>query len=310
MTIERVYVPRPPLSDVIDLFWRFDGYVSTHEKERVLPTGAMQIVISLRSNGFRVYDADDTASRGSFSGTILVGPYAESTVINTADVFSTIGIAFKPGGGRPFFRFPAHELRNREADLDAIWGAAAANELRERLLEAGEGRGAGVAGRGAATGGAVDAADGARDAADKVDKADKCVDAQFAVLEAFLLERAVWPRAGHPAVAFALAEFDRVPHTRTIGDVTQQIGLSRRRFIELFENAVGLTPKRFCRLRRFQEVVGSVARGGRVEWAAVASACGYFDQAHLINDFRSFSGLTPGDYLRLRTPYQNHVRID
>ena len=91
--------------------------------------------------------------------------------------------------------------------------------------------------------------------------------------------------------------------------MTERIGLSPRRFIQVFREEVGLTPKLFCRIRRFQEVLGLIGRGQHVEWAEVALACGYFDQAHFIHDFRAFSGLNPKAYLAHRGEHLNHVPL-
>ena len=100
-----------------------------------------------------------------------------------------------------------------------------------------------------------------------------------------------------------------MPHTRTVAEVTGLIGLSPRRFIQVFSAEVGLTPKLFCRIRRFQRVVRHIAKEERVEWADVAADCGYFDQAHFIHDFRAFSGINPTTYLAQRTEHLNHVPI-
>ena len=79
--------------------------------------------------------------------------------------------------------------------------------------------------------------------------------------------------------------------------------------LQLFTEEVGLTPKLFCRVRRFQEVLRLVAGPARVEWANVALACGYYDQAHFIHDFRAFCGLSPTAYLARRTEHLNHVPL-
>src|SRR5260370_1065893 len=121
--------------------------------------------------------------------------------------------------------------------------------------------------------------------------------------EHYLLARSAQPLARHPAVAFALKEFRRVPHLRTISDVTEHIGLSSKRFIQAFSEEVGLTPKLFCRVRRFQEVLRRIEKGQQIEWTDIALTCGYFDQAHCIHDFRAFSGLNPTAYL---TPFGEH----
>jgi AraC-like DNA-binding protein len=66
---------------------------------------------------------------------------------------------------------------------------------------------------------------------------------------------------------------------------------------------VGVTPKLFCRIRRFQDVLTRLRRDTAVDWADIACACGYFDQAHFVHDFRTFSGLTP-------TRYESHNGVE
>jgi AraC-like DNA-binding protein len=116
------------------------------------------------------------------------------------------------------------------------------------------------------------------------------------------------PPARHPAVGFALRELHHAPG-RTIGQVREQTGVSERRFIELFHRQVGLTPKLYARVRRFQTAIRRIRTGCPVDWTDVALGCGYFDQAHLIHDFRAISGLKPGEYAALRTEHLNHVPI-
>jgi AraC-like DNA-binding protein len=66
----------------------------------------------------------------------------------------------------------------------------------------------------------------------------------------------------------------------------------------LFREHVGLTPKLFCRVRRFRAMLDQITKGRPVNWAKLAADCGYFDQAHLIRDFRAFAGITPVEYSR------------
>jgi AraC-like DNA-binding protein len=68
--------------------------------------------------------------------------------------------------------------------------------------------------------------------------------------------------------------------------------------IQLFREHVGLTPKLFCRVRRFRAALDRIENGIPVRWAELAADCGYFDQAHLIRDFRAFAGITPLKYSR------------
>ena len=264
--------PAPPLSEFVELLWLYEGYSQPHEKERLLPDGSMELVINLHEDQTRLYDSQDTAKVATLPGAIVVGAHSEFFVIDTAGQHSVAGVHFKPGGAFPFFDPPASELYNRLVSLDDLWGALAA-QLRERLLEA------------------------------------PTPQAKLRILEETLLAQAARRLHRHPAVAFALGEFHGLPQTRSIADVTAQIGLSAKRFIQLFSGEVGLTPKLFCRVRRFQRALRLVGQGRPVQWAAVAADGGYFDQAHFIRDFRAFSGLNPSTYIAQRTEHLNHVPL-
>ena len=130
-------------------------------------------------------------------------------------------------------------------------------------------------------------------------------EAKFGVFERALLARILKPLERHPAVRFAVDNFQRCPH-RAISCVTNQIGLSERRFIQVFAEQVGLTPKLF-RVKRFQKVLRQITRSESINWMQIALSCGYFDQAHFIHDFRAFSGINPSLYLANKTQFQNHV---
>ena len=183
-----------------------------------------------------------------------------------------MGVHFRPGGAYPFLGVPAGELSDVDVSLEAIWGVRAI-ELREQLLES------------------------------------ETSEARFRVLEQTLLARICRPLAHHPAVDLALREFRSAPYIRPIKEVSEEVGLSQRRFIQLFREEVGMTPKLFCRIRRFQEVIRLIESETLVEWATVALKCGYFDQAHFIHDFRSFTGVTPTTYLSHRGEHRNHVPL-
>lgn len=128
---------------------------------------------------------------------------------------------------------------------------------------------------------------------------------RLGVLERALLAR-LRGRERHPAVRFAVGELRRIPSVAT---VTEQIGMSVRRFSDVFRDEVGLTPKVYGRVMRFQSVVQRVWTLHDVDWTDVALACGYYDQAHFNHDFRAFSGLTPTQYLASRGEHLNHVPI-
>ena len=204
---------------------------------------------------------------------LVIGMQTGYSVIETAQMQSLIGVVFRPGGARPFFDLPAGEFANRVVPLHAIWGGGAAC-LRARLQE---------------TPGGTE---------------------RIAVLEAALQERLAQRRGLHAAVEFGLDEFARNPCARGVIEVARNAGLSRRRFAGLFREQVGLAPKLYCRLRRFQQVVRRIAAGAPVDWAELALDGGYCDQAHMANEFRDFAGVSPGAWLASERPFRNHAVLD
>jgi hypothetical protein len=95
---------------------------------------------------------------------------------------------------------------------------------------------------------------------------------------------------------------------RAIGNEVEFITIILR-FIERFKMQVGISPKRYCRIRRFQQALTRTGRGRPVDWSQVALDCGYYDQAHFIHECRSFSGLTPTGYQASQTAFQNDVKV-
>jgi len=89
----------------------------------------------------------------------------------------------------------------------------------------------------------------------------------------------------------------------------ERLGLSQRRFIELFRTQVGLTPKAYCRVRRFHNLLRVVHPLREVDWSQVALDSGYHDQSHFIHEFREFSGFSPTQYWQRRIEHLNHVPI-
>jgi methylphosphotriester-DNA--protein-cysteine methyltransferase len=111
----------------------------------------------------------------------------------------------------------------------------------------------------------------------------------------------------HPAVAYAVRKLTAMSNAARIGQVQNESGYGAKRFIELFSGAVGLTPKVYSRIQRFQTVIDRIAHGDRVDWATVALDGGYCDQSHLNREFRVFSGVTPALYRPVARHRPSHI---
>jgi len=267
----RKYTPAPPLDQFVELMWHSHGYTPAHSRDRMMPSGNSGLVLNLRENQCRVYDRDDPARCRSSSGIVAVGPSTEYFIIDTTEQYSAMGVEFRPGGALAILGSPA-DLHGLHVSLEDLWGRDAA-DLRIQVLEA------------------------------------ATPEARFRALERGLVARLCFARQAHPAVRFALDRFHATPGADTIASVTDAIGLSSRRFVQLFRDQVGLNPKLYCRVRRFRRVLQAIGEGRPVEWPEIALDAGYFDQAHFIHDFRSFSGISPSTYVASR-PSGNHVPLE
>jgi AraC-like DNA-binding protein len=211
------------------------------------------------------------------AGTAAVsGLRSHHVVIDAASVSHVMGVVFRPAGARSFFEEPALDFYDRSVPLALVWGPQS-SQLVDRL------------------------------------RSETSARRRLAILEAALVEirsKSDGRRLTvHPAVGYALRAFQNSSPTKSVADLSREVGWSRRWFCQAFGESVGMTPKRYGRLLRFQNVVRQVASGRRVDWADLAVSCGFADQAHLAHEFRAFSGLSPERFLTAERPFPNHVRL-
>ncbi len=255
--------PRGPLLPFVRLVWWSHG-AAAHALERVLPTGAMHVVVRLADEPLRLVDAAGPDSVGT---TIVGGARSSAYLKDVSKPAPSVGAALHPDAAWPLLGGPAGELAERHVDLVDLWGAAAAR-LRERLLDAAS------------------------------------PEAALEVFEHELSRRLPAVRGVHPLVAHALA---RLRSDVAVADVVRETGYSHRTVSSVFRETVGLTPKVWSRVQRFQRALAAIAAGRPL--ASVASLAGYADQAHLTREFGEIAGLTPSAYRTAAPERENHVPI-
>lgn len=264
--------PGAPLSDFVALLWISEAGEGTHPRERILPTATAEIIVALDDVPMPVWERSERSPPQTFRDALVSGPRSSFIVIDNPARSTFAGIHFLPGGALPFFDLPVDEIRGLHVPLGDLWGRAAA-ELRERLLEV------------------------------------RTVPARMDAMEAFLRDRVRGGLWRHVGVRAALRLFGGGGSAPPVAEVVDRVGMSHRAFAARFRAEVGLPPKLYCRVRRFQEVVRRVAAGAPLDWSRVALDCGYYDQPHFIHDFREFSGLTPLEYAARRGSQPNHVAL-
>lgn len=183
---------------------------------------------------------------------------AHRKVIRTGQ--RTVTVRLQLGANEAVLGVTAASLAGRIVALDELWGAAAAGRLLDRLADSRS---------------TLEAA---------------------AIVDAAIGERLASAARRTPA-PISLAAADRLTRA-SVNDVAVDLGVSARHLRRVFREAVGVNPKTYAKLTRFHHALRVARTGGRPNWASVAAQAGYYDQAHLIAEFRAITGVTPGTLLR------------
>ena len=132
---------------------------------------------------------------------------------------------------------------------------------------------------------------------------------RFRILENFLITKFVSKMDLNPCVSFAVGEMTERPDGVNIARMNNKIGYSQKHFTDIFRKQVGVNPKSYLKIMRFQKAVRTIDAADEIDWGTIALDCGFYDQAHFINDFKHFSGFTPEQYSKIHTNYQNYIPV-
>ena len=269
--MHRIRPVSPSLALYVEHLWMARGYLPERWNNMILPDGAVELLFNL-GDPQRLCDRQDSTRYTTFRNSWISGERTLPIVIDESGFVHLVGVRFRPGGGWSFLGISLHEFTNRVVELESILGREIAG-LRDRLGEAPND------------------------------------DARFDFLESWLVERIRGRTAPTKSVSYALGVIQRDSNAARIGPLAEQIGISHKHLLREFDRCVGLRPKMFARLCAFQRVIRLVGQHRDVDWSDTAVNCGYYDQAHLIREFRAFSGLTPADYLTKRGPFLNYLEL-
>jgi AraC-like DNA-binding protein len=246
-----------------------DGAAREAGRERLLPTGSMHLVFRTAGEQVRLFGSDVDPAGRPLGHAVVGGARAAPYLRDLSPGVRSVGAMLEPGASRLLFGAGADELAGRHTSVEDVWGSPAASEALERIALAG------------------------------------APERQLAELESLLRARLPLVRCLHPAVAEGLALLAAAPDVRR---AVARSGYSHRRFIALFREAVGLAPKLYCRVLRFQSALARI-RSSRGTLAEVAAGSGYADQAHLTREFAELAGISPGFYRSLAPRDPNHVPL-
>jgi AraC-like DNA-binding protein len=274
--IFRTHCPAFPLNDFIDAIFYFEGLTPAHTLDRFLPDGNTELLLDLTDRPQHIYNNDTLDVIQSCRHAWVSGVRTRPITIPSGKGSRMVVVAFKKGGGRPFYPFPMSELTDSVVPAELVFGSSIC-ELRGQLLAAGS------------------------------------YDEMFRRMEQFLLRRAgdrLHDTSARRCIEYILKGILDQPNHLKLQSLVDGIGYSQKHIIDLFKGQVGVTPKQYLRIIRFQKTIQEMERtASSFDWSGLALQSGFYDQAHFIHDFRDFSGFTPGEYLRRKADTLNYVPV-
>jgi AraC-like DNA-binding protein len=202
----------------------------------------------------------------------VMGAHGSASVLEGDCAPSYLEVWLAPLGAYTLLGLPMDQLAGHTVDLTELFGAAG-RRLGDQLREAPTWR------------------------------------RRFGLLDEFLLRRLERGPQPSPEVARVWRRLLATAGAAPIGQLAGEVGWSHKHLIARFRQQVGLPPKTAARLLRFDQVWRPLeARRARLDWADLAREAGYADQAHLIRDFREFTGTTPTAFPALPAPQVNSVQ--
>lgn len=211
---------------------------------------------------FNLGDAPLKDGEPDRSTSYVVGAMTRPVCVGLRGFVDLVAVRFRSGAAAVLLGLPADELVDRTVDLEACWGQ------------------------------------GARDLESQIFEDD--VPGRTTVLGAALLRRAENAEPPPAPVAWAVRRIRETRGRVRVAELAASVGLGARQLRRHFARSVGLSPKTACRIARFQDVLRRIRGTSAPSWGRLAFQAGYHDQAHLIREFREFSGLTPTAYLAAR----------
>lgn len=212
-----------------------------------------------------VFNLGDAPSAGEGEGLAVeaIGASAAPVVVRMRRKVEGLSVTLRPGAAAALLGLPVGEIGGSAVHLDALWQGEG-TELLGRMAEAPD--------------------DAAR------------VTLLHAVLQRRLRDSSA--AAGNTAAAMYAAQLIAASDgRRSLREVATTVGVGERRLQQLFHAHVGLSPRAWSRLARMHGCLRALRLQSSPAWADVALESGFYDQSHLVNEFRALCGVTPTEFM-------------
>lgn len=259
MAIQR-HLLKGVLNQYIEAIFHLKDFMPDHSIERVVPTGHVFIIFELDGFQRNTYDNDTLAPIATYKEVWISGMQKNHISISAHPHSELFVIQFKAFGAYPFFHFPIHILNDKVISGKEVFGEEIL-VLREEILN------------------------------------KNSTDEKFLCAENWLLKRF---RKEKTPPADLLKVLERLQYKPVVNflEVIESYSKTQKHLIDQFKKYLGLTPKYYQRMLRFNEILRQIHQSNKIEWAQVAYQLEYTDQSHFIKEFKHFSGINPQKFIQ------------
>lgn len=252
-------IPSPPLDRHIESIFHYEDFVPDHSVERVIPTGHLFLIFELDGIPRNTFDNKTQEPKQTFTKAWISGMQTGCITISAHELSEMFVIQFKPAGAYPFIQIPLSDLNDRIVPAEEILGTEILT-LREQLL------------------------------------AEETPEEKFEAADEWLKHRFDETKEPPEALSTILNRLQEESVSR-LSKIVEKYPNTQKHLIDQFKKYVGLTPKIYQRILRFNEILQKVHNKEHITWAEIAYQCGYSDQSHFIKEFNHFSGFNPQEFI-------------
>ena len=258
-----IYTPFSPdasIAPYIETIFHYEQFVPDHSIERVVPTGHVFILFELDDCPRHTFDNKTLQANASYQHAFISGMHRNYISISAQENSEMLAVQFKPFGSYPFL----HEQTNMINELIVPAHEIVGEELYDLRNDM---------------------------------KASDNTEEKFRLIEQWLMERFDANKTPPGDIVQFVDRLQAEP-VNSLNELIAGYPASQKTLIAEFKKFVGLTPKYYQRILRFNDLLKRLKNKEEVSWTEIAHDCGYFDQSHFIKEFKTFTGKTPTDYTR------------
>jgi AraC-like DNA-binding protein len=255
--IYKTYAPRQSLQPYISTIFVFEtkSGIPKNDFSLIAPNGSMKLVIPYKNNMRSTIGG--LSREHKESSCFVIGLSTSAAIIECDADYGNLCVEFKPRGAYRFFEFPMHEMASQIYQAPDLF-IRLGNELQEKVTEIED------------------------------------IDQKVRFVEQFLYQQFVSLSKSDPLTEYAIDRIIASKGLVSVNELSEETGYSRRYLLNKFTRNLGLSPKEFACIVRFNEIYKGINLNHIDEDQLYKL---YYDQSHFIKEFKKYTGFTPGEYV-------------